>query len=369
VTRRRLLLVTLLLASLAACIAYVVEPNRAALHVLLRMESDESALASFAAWGRPAVTSSDELVVGTRSRAYRPAGRAKAVIVLLHGMHRLGIDEPRLVALARAVAETGFAVHTPELTQLAAYRLEEAEAERLGEIIGELATREQAPRVGVFGISFAGGLALLAASDPDVSARVAAICALGSYGDLVRVTRFYAGEDARSPSGAVPNITPHPYGIEILLRDALEHWAPEELREALGEVLRLSLHDAFREADELAKSLEAPWDARMRALLRGRPDSLLQTAALAHVARNEAALRAASPEGKLGVIDRPVFLLHGIDDPVIPATESEHLAAELGGRATLLVSKALRHAESAREAPMTDKLALLRFMTRYMTSL
>jgi acetyl esterase/lipase len=369
VTRRRLLLVTLFLASLSACTAYVVEPHRAALHVLLRMEGDESTLASLAGWGRPDVTSDEGSVLGTRSRAYRPEGRAKAVIVLLHGMHRLGIDEPRLVALARAVAETGFVVHTPELTRLAAYRLEEAEAERLGEIIGEIASREQASRVGVFGISFAGGLALLAASEPGVSAHVASICALGSYGDLVRVTHFYAGLGARSPSGTPTPITPHPYGIEILLRDALDHWAPEHLRDPLGELLRLSLHDGFREADELAKSLEPPWDARMRALLRGRPDALLQAAALAHVERNTDALRAASPTGKLGAIAPPVFLLHGIDDPVIPATESEHLAAELEGRVTLLVSRALRHAESAREAPMADKLALLRFMTRYMTSL
>jgi predicted esterase len=71
----------------------------------------------------------------------------------------------------------------------------------------------------------------------------------------------------------------------------------------------------------------------------------------------------------MDALERPVFLLHGIDDPVIPATESEHLAAELGDRATLLVSRALRHAESAKEASLADKLALLRFMTLYLTSL
>jgi pimeloyl-ACP methyl ester carboxylesterase len=368
VTRRFVLLAWVFLG-LGACGAFVVEPHRASLHVLLRMEGDESALASAAAWGRPSIASMDETLLGAPSRAYRPEGRAKAVIVLLHGMHRLGIDEPRLVALARAVAETGYVVHTPELTRLASYRLEEAEAERLGEMIRTVASREDVPRVGLFGISFAGGLALIAAADPEVSSRVASICALGSYGDLIRVTRFYAGEGAASPSGAPSNITPHPYGIEILLRDGLDDWAPEHLRESLGELLRLSLHDRFRDADAMAEALEPPWDARMRALLRGRPDDRLKEAALAHVARNEDALRAASPTGRIDALERPVFLLHGIDDPIIPATESEHLAAELGDRATLLVSKALRHAESAKEASVADKLALLRFMTLYLTSL
>lgn len=361
---RRYALLAILALGLGAFVGFVVEPHRAALHVLLRMEGAGGGLAEAASWGRPRVEVSEGELAGAKSRVYRPNARPKSVILLLHGMHRLGYEEPRLIELATALAEAGHAVHTPELERLASYRLEVAEAERIGEMIRAAASEEGAPRVGVFGVSFAGGLALVAASEPAVRAHISALLALGGHGDLVRVTRFYAGEGASGPGGEPLAVDPHPYGIEILLRDALEDWAPPELRGSLDELLRLALHDRFGDADELAKSLEPPWDGRMRALIRGRPDELVKRSALAHIERNEAALRAASPAGKLGDLDRPVFLLHGFDDPVIPATESAHLAAELGPRATLLVSRALRHAESAADAPLDEKLALLRFLTR-----
>lgn len=364
---RRLGLV--LAVTVAAGGLFALAPYRAALHVLLCLEGEPSALADFAAWGRPALEVTDATFEGARHRVYRPAGEAEGVIVLLHGMHRLGIDEPRLVSLARALAETGHVVHTPELPRLAAYRLDEAEAERIGEVIARASAAEGGARVGVFAISFSGGLALLSATEPETRERIASLLVLGSYADLVRVTRFYAGEEARSPDGTPSGVRPHPYGIEILLRDSLAHWAPDGLADTLGELLRLSLHDEFRAADALAETLPAPWAERMRALLRGEPDAHLREAALAHVARHEAVLRLASPAGRLAGLDRPVYLLHGFDDPVIPATESEHLARDLDGHAHLLVSRAMRHAEHAKEAPLEEKLALLAFVTSFLRSL
>jgi dienelactone hydrolase len=59
----------------------------------------------------------------------------------------------------------------------------------------------------------------------------------------------------------------------------------------------------------------------------------------------------------------PVFLLHGLEDNVIPAVESEYLAADLRGHAPvrLLLSGLISHAEADRPMHVNDVLQLAGF--------
>ncbi len=69
-----------------------------------------------------------------RARLYLPAGVSHPPgMVLVHGIHHLGIDEPRLVSFARAAAGGGFAVLTPEIAALADYRVDGASISTIGE--------------------------------------------------------------------------------------------------------------------------------------------------------------------------------------------------------------------------------------------
>jgi hypothetical protein len=51
-----------------------------------------------------------------RARIYAPAGMARQTVLLVSGLHPAGIDEPRLVALARRLAEADVIVVTPEIS-------------------------------------------------------------------------------------------------------------------------------------------------------------------------------------------------------------------------------------------------------------
>ena len=68
-----------------------------------------------------------------RARLYLPRGAPRGAIVLVPGVHHLGIDEPRLVRFARAVCASGVAVLTPEIGALIDYRIEGASADEIGE--------------------------------------------------------------------------------------------------------------------------------------------------------------------------------------------------------------------------------------------
>src|SRR5262249_15299560 len=53
-------------------------------------------------------------------------------MVIVHGIHHLGMNEPRLVSLARAAVQGGFAVLTPEISSLADYRVDGAAIGAIG---------------------------------------------------------------------------------------------------------------------------------------------------------------------------------------------------------------------------------------------
>ena len=99
------------------------------------------------------------------ARLYVPQGIAHAPgMVIVHGVHHLGIEEPRLVRFARAVSASGIEVLTPQLDSLADYRIDGESIALIGDSARSLSSN-MGQKVGVLGLSFAGGLSLLAAAD------------------------------------------------------------------------------------------------------------------------------------------------------------------------------------------------------------
>lgn len=357
----------LLIAALILSFAAMVFAHRDPLHVLFRIGDEEGALADLAALGRPElVTAELHYEDGTRGRIYRPAsGPIRGKQLVFHGMHRLGIDEPRLIILARAIAELGFEVHTPELEGLKNYQVEREEALKIAERArGVAESASPTAKVSIFAISFAGGLALLAFEDETLKDSVESLFLIGPYGDLERVLRFYAGEGARGPNGEELELKPHPYGLELLLRDRLEEWAEPSEREAIFAIFEAAVSDDFNEADELAKALGGERGAELRKLIRGEPSPRLEGIARRLIDARAEELRALSFEPARAAPPKRIYILHGAADRVIPPSESLHLERALGGEADVLITGAIRHAESSSASELFDRLALIRLMRR-----
>ena len=105
-----------------------------------------------------------------RARIYHPIGIAHpSPVVVVPGVHHLGIEEPRLRRFAAALASHGYLVLTPQVDDLADYNVTKNSAVVIGDAVLELARRSGAPKVGLLGLSFAGGMALIAASDEAVA--------------------------------------------------------------------------------------------------------------------------------------------------------------------------------------------------------
>ena len=80
-----------------------------------------------------------------------------------------------MVPFARELARAGRVVLTPELADLADYRITRQGVAVIRDAALYLGARQDIvsePRVGLLGFSFAGGLALVAAAEPELAGRV-----------------------------------------------------------------------------------------------------------------------------------------------------------------------------------------------------
>lgn len=214
----------LLVIPIAIALVYPVAQNYLRAAGLLQRVSDPHATGWIANYDTHAVDVRDSSVDfrgrSIPARVYAPRGVGLAPgIVVVHGMHELGIDEPRLASFARALAASGFYVMTPLVPGIADYRIEAESADVIGTAAKSFAQQLEVPRVGVFAISFSGGLALLAASDPQYEASIGWVASIGGYYDLTHVLRFFATGDAVRPDGVVEHRTPHEYGALIVIYD------------------------------------------------------------------------------------------------------------------------------------------------------
>jgi len=298
------------------------------------------------------------------ARIYTPRGVASAPgIVVVHGMHDMGMDGPRLVGFARSLAASGFIVMTPQVAGLAAYRVEAESADLIGVAARELARMLQVPRVGVFAISFAGGLTLLAASDPAYASSIAWVASVGGHYDLAHVLRFFATGEALRPGGSVEHLSPHEYGpLIVVLDEPQDFFGPQDAEKARN-ALKLLLAGHGKDSEAITATLSPEGQEIMQNIYHQRREALAP-AILAEIEKRRTQLAAASPAGHLHSLRMPVLLLHGSDDTVIPPTEMLWLEREVP-RATLaaaLISPAITHVDVGSSVGLRDQLALVNWV-------
>ena len=317
------------------------------------------------------------------ARLYRPEAGATRAVVLTPGVHAMGIDEPRLRGLAGDLAASGVTVMTIALPDLVRYRFSTAAVDEIEDAAGWLSARpDLAPdgRVGLMGVSFAGGLTVVAAGRPSLRGRVAYTFSFGGHGDLPRTLRYLCtGIEPRGPdhAGAEPAVAraPHDYGVAVILIGVADRMVPADQVDALRDGIetfltasQLTLVDmslaraTFEESTRIAERLPEPSATLMR-LVNSRDTAALGARLLPVLEREVTFPPALSPE-RSPPPDSPVYLLHGLDDTVIPAVETQLLAAHLRERdvdVRALLSALITHAEVDRPPAPAEAWRLVSF--------
>lgn len=298
------------------------------------------------------------------ARIYLPRGVGLAPgILVLHGMHELGIDEPRLVGFARSLAASGFFVMTPLVPGIADYRVQAESADLIGTAAQSFAQQLSVPKVGIFAISFSGGLALLAASDPQYSPSIAWVASVGGYYDLAHVLRFFATGEAVRPDGTIEQLSPHEYGPLIVVYDEPgDFFSPNDAPIA-HDALKLLLSGNGKASEALTQTMTPAGQQIMQDIYHKCRENLTP-AILAEIDQRREELAAASQAGHLRLLHVPVLLLHGSDDTIIPPTELLWFLRDIPKKylVSAIISPAISHVEVGSKASLWDKLALVHWM-------
>ena len=402
--RRLVILLAVLVALIAAAVAS--SPFLHGLSFVIRA-ADLHGAARRAADLDAQRTSERELTIATtrgplHGRLYEPSNDVHRTALLTSGLHPAGINEPRLVALARQLSASGVAVLTPDSAELSNFEITPAITDQIESAAVWLAGNGRADhRVALIGISFSGGLSVVAAGRPSLRDHVAYVLSFGGHDDLPRVLRYLCTGlepappdvgghlDARRPSQsatgaaaaggqggpgeALPYRAPHDYGVAVILLGVADRMVPADQVAPLKAAVRRFLWASH--LDRVDKAQADREFAALRTLARAMPEpsatllGYVNDRDVAHLGSRllpaigfyggEAAL---SPS-KSPTPAAPVFLLHGIDDNVIPAVESEYLADDLRGHAParLLLSGLISHAEADQPVHAEDVMKLASF--------
>ena len=309
-----------------------------------------------------------------RARHYQPARARARGIVLVPGVHAAGIDEPRLVGFARHLAGVGHPVLTVELPDLTRYEITTRTTDMIEDAsrwaLQQPEYRGSDGRIGMLGISFGGGLSVVAAGRASIREHVAFVMALGGHADLPRTLKYLC-TGLQADGSTRP---PHDYGLAIVRLGAAHLVVPapqvDPLRTAIRSFLeasRLDMIDKTRSAAEFARAktlavtLAEPAKTYM-GYVNDRDVARLGPVLLPHVAAlgGDPSL---SPE-RSPLPSAPMYLLHGTDDNVVPAIESTLLArhaAAQGARARALLTPLITHAEVDRGSTIAAMWRLVDF--------
>jgi len=361
-------------------------PYARATALLIRVSNMTGTAGSFAQAFSFPVTKAAPHTVPTRqgdvpAQFYRPSKNARGrTLLLIPGIHSMGINEPRLAALAQDLAAGGYLVMTLALPDLMAYSITIQSPDVIEDAVAWMANQKalaEDGKVGIVGISFAGGLSTSAAGRPSIKDKVAFVLSFGGHGDMPRVMKYLAtGEELPAP-GAVTH-PPHDYGVAVILYRLAEFGVvPPEQVQGLRDGVRtfllasqltlVSMDEAnatFAKAREMAKALPEPSRTYMNYVNDRAVDKLgpVLVPFLQQLGSDDPGLspqRAAPPTA-------PVFLLHGDEDTVIPPAESVILGESLrskGANVRVLLSHIITHAELDKAGDTYEAWKLIAFWT------
>ncbi len=391
---RRLKLATLPLGLVLALVAAL--PYLDALGFIIRAADIGGAPATLAGWRASTFTRAPDMWVPTRegdipARLYQPDGRVRRTVLLMPGVHRDGINESRLVGLAEDLAATGYRVLTVAAPDLQKFKITPQVTDVIEDAVKWTSEQPQLRtdgKIGIVGISFTGGLSIVAAGRESIRDRVAFVMSFGGHGDLARALHYLtSGEvlgdlEKAKQSSAVAGADhvgvhpPHDYGLAVVLLNLADRLVPPDQVAALskgidGFLLASSLAvtnppkatPVFEEMKKYQETLPEPSRTYMQYVNDRAVDKLGPILLpIADSLKDHPGMSALSAE-RATPPRAPVFLLHGVDDNVIPSVETVLLAEHLEGKAqvTGLLSGLITHAEVNRTPGATEVWRLARF--------
>jgi hypothetical protein len=223
------------------------------------------------------------------------SGANHPAVVLLLGAGDLP-QEGLAVQFAQALARLGIVTEIPESSGMLSEHLTFDEVDAIRVAVRELSARSDVDptRVGLIGLSASGGLSIVAAAQPDLRDQIRFVNSFGSYDDALSL---------------IVDVASHSFVADGIQRD----WTPEP---RTVEVVGNALSDAGVADSDRAELLGGTTRERAAEIVASFPPGPRD------------ALERVSPSSVLDAVQAHLYLMHDLDDPFIPFTESRQLVAD-----------------------------------------
>jgi dienelactone hydrolase len=231
--------------------------------------------------------------VDTQVFAPSAGGQHPAVVLLLGAG-----DLPRsdlAVRFADALARLGVVVAVPESSGMLAEHLSFDEVDAIRVSVNAVRARPEVDpsRIGIVGLSASGGLGIVAAAQPDLRDEVRFVNSFGSYDDAMQL---------------LVDVASHSIDVDGSVRD----WEPAQ---RTVEVVSNALVDAGVDDADRSELLAGTTRERAAEICAGFSPEVVSR------------LESISPSAYLGQLHARLYLMHDVDDPFVPFTESRNLVA------------------------------------------
>ncbi|MDA0329772.1 MAG: hypothetical protein O2958_12290 [Gemmatimonadetes bacterium] len=305
-------------------------------------------------------------VPATLVRPRKSSGPLPAWIVM-HGITRQGRAHDQLVRFTRSVAATGTVTIVPEVPEWRALDLApHLSAPTIKAAIAGLrssgAARDE--RVGVIGFSFGAPHAIASSGDPTLRDDIAGTAGFGGYCHLESMFRFMM-TGRHSWRGEEHVLEPDPYARWIAAANYLTAIPDHEdagdvasaLRElavqagnsgspswhAIHDVIIVKLREGVAESRRTLFDLFAPLSTTRSNGTKVGADAPSVAEGLSEAGRRIDPM--IDPREALGAVDRPVHILHGRTDRLMPFTEGYrlHSAMPRSTRTQLTITRLFGH--------------------------
>lgn len=270
-----------------------------------------------------------------------PGEKNSPVVYLQHGMSNRGIEDPRILTLAKHLKNSGATVYLPELPEVKGLEVSEDTVPNIRSLFREIVAKE-GRAISFLSASFSAGMGMVALSGKEEQKNLKSALLVGTYSDFGAALSF-----------TLSNYEVDPYAVHILLYNYISKLEPKlsKLEEfyfeaALDNGLKRTgeeekssklLKKLNRKEREFVDSVQSDPGFRM-----GLAEPILSVLPPNFLFRN-------SPKNFLSDWKAPIALLHGSDDPVISPDESEQLFDSLGNgkreSKVILKSKLITHGD------------------------
>ena len=290
----------------------------------------------------------DTTIAGVPTTVVRPRrGGPWPTVVFVNGVTRRGRAHPTVRRLARAFGRSGYATLVPDPPGLTRGELTPRTVEAVVRVAVAATRRRDAERgrIAFIGVSAGGSLALLAAADPRLCARVSIVSAVAPYTDLRDVVRL-ATTGFHGEQGTLLRYEVRPF-VTLVAARSLAAALPEARgrRELLADLRAIADADAAARTRVRASGLRARGPARaLVALLRNRDPRRFDALFAALPASVRASIRQLSPIHRARAVCAPVELVSAPHDKYFPPAESRAFVSRARD-ARLTISETLQHAD------------------------